>query len=199
MIFCRVQEYYECPNSNFKGKTFDIWEYMKWYSIEYKRGFTYTNDWGGFNIPMDVAIKCYSELPAPQNEYDNIMASILEKIDDVLYKNDIEHENAYIIGSGNDTADNKTFKHELCHALYYTNPEYKATALSITNSINPAHYKIFKDNLLSFGYTEQVVDDEIQAYLQYGYSYPKFIKGLSNPICFKYHNIYKKALQKYFK
>ena len=197
MLFCRIQEYYESPNPKFRGKTFDIWTYMKWYSLEYKRGFSYSTDWGGFNIPMPVAIKCFSNLPAPQNEYDNIMAGILEKIDETLYAQGIEHENAYIIGSGRYTQDDKTFKHELCHALYYTNPEYKATALSITKSLPPEHRQRFKENLLGYGYTESVTDDEIQAYLQYGWEYSKFRAGFTKAQCVKYHNMYKKALQHY--
>ena len=38
MTFCRVQEFYESPNSDFRGKHFSMWNYMKWYSEEYGRG-----------------------------------------------------------------------------------------------------------------------------------------------------------------
>jgi hypothetical protein len=32
MTFLRVQEYYESPNPDFRGKDFDIWKYIEWYS-----------------------------------------------------------------------------------------------------------------------------------------------------------------------
>ncbi|NDB56269.1 hypothetical protein EB169_10645, partial [archaeon] len=54
MTFCRVQEFYESPNPQFRGKHFSMWDYMKWYSKEYDRGFSYPNDWSGFNIPFEV-------------------------------------------------------------------------------------------------------------------------------------------------
>ena len=51
MTFLRVQEYYESPNPDFRGKHFNIWDYIEWYSREKKDVFTYAFDWGGFNIP----------------------------------------------------------------------------------------------------------------------------------------------------
>ena len=40
------------------------------------------------------------------------------------------------------------------------------------------NYKIFKDNLLEMGYTNGVIDDEIQAYLTTDFGYEKFGKGV---------------------
>ena len=51
MLFCRVQEFYESPNEDFRNKKFSIWEYMEWYSKSNKGSFTYPSDWAGFNIP----------------------------------------------------------------------------------------------------------------------------------------------------
>ena len=55
MLFCRVQEYYESPNPDFRGKNFSIWDYIEWYSREHNDVFTYTFDWGGFKIPLKTA------------------------------------------------------------------------------------------------------------------------------------------------
>ena len=61
MLFLRPQEYMECPNPKFRGKSFNIWDYMKWYSIKFNKGkgFTYGIDWDGFNFPLFSAIECY--------------------------------------------------------------------------------------------------------------------------------------------
>jgi hypothetical protein len=48
MTFCRVQEFYESPNPDFRGKHFNIWDFIEWYSKEHKDAFTYAFDWGGF-------------------------------------------------------------------------------------------------------------------------------------------------------
>ena len=46
MLFLRVQEFYESPNPQFRGKNFSIWDYIEWYSRRNKDVFTYTFDWG---------------------------------------------------------------------------------------------------------------------------------------------------------
>ena len=79
MLFCRAQEYYESPNKKFRGKDFSIWDYMKWYSSEYGRGFSYGVDWGGFNIPFDTMWKCYNECEM-ETPYDEVMWEILVNI-----------------------------------------------------------------------------------------------------------------------
>ncbi len=62
MLFCRVQEYYESPNPQFRGKNFSIWNFIEWYSRQKKDAFTYAFDWGGFNIPLKTAWDCYEKL-----------------------------------------------------------------------------------------------------------------------------------------
>ena len=55
MHFLRYQEFYECPNSKFRGKKFTIFEFMKWYSFKYSDGcFEYPIHWAGFNIPIKI-------------------------------------------------------------------------------------------------------------------------------------------------
>ena len=192
MLFCRGQEYYESPNKKFRGKDFSIWDYMKWYSNEYKRGFSYGSDWGGFNIPFDIVWKCYqsNEMETP---YDETMWEILGEIDS---KMDIKKK-AYIIGA--DSLDSETFTHEVCHGLWYTNAAYKKEAMFIVKAIDPNHYKIFKDNLLEMGYTNGVIDDEIQAYLTTDFGYEKFGKGVELEKRKKYHQAFRTTLNDFLK
>jgi len=95
MLFCRGQEYYESPNKKFRGKYFSIWDYMKWYSEEYGRGFSYGSDWSGFNIPFDVLRECYqtAEMETP---YDDVMYEIVCEIERRMD----DTKRAYIIGAG---------------------------------------------------------------------------------------------------
>ena len=76
MTFLRVQEFYESPNKKFRGKNFSIWDYMKWYSTEYGKGFTYGTDWSGFNVPLETAYSCYDTLNDRYTDYDEVMETI---------------------------------------------------------------------------------------------------------------------------
>lgn len=182
MLFCRAQEYYESPSAQFRGKEFSIWEYMKWYHKQYGHGFSYGQDWSGFNIPLKILRECSYKLNKIETPYDKIMDKIL------LY--DLKHANqeSYIIGCSNTTGE--TFKHEVCHGLYYTNKEYKKRIDSCTKELPPKNYNIFKKNLQEMGYANKVVNDEIQAYLQYGYDNDQFGKGVDIEIRKTYHDKY---------
>lgn len=192
MTFCRVQEYYESPNPKFRGKNFSIWDYIKWYSAEYRRGFTYASDWSGFNIPFEIAWNC-SEEAEIETPYDQIMWEILVKIDNKRNENN----KSYIIGAGD--TNGWTFKHEVCHGLWYTNGEYKKKAKKILKSIKPEHFDIFRKNLLDMGYTEKVIDDEVQAYLMYGWDCDSFGKGVSLDIREMYNDWFSDELEVYIK
>jgi len=179
MLFCRAQEYYECPNPKFRGKSFSIWDYMKWYGSKYGKGFSYGADWSGFNVPIQEIAACYAKLQNPETPYDKIMVEILSKVGD----------RGYLIGCEN--TKNDTFKHEVCHALYHSDPEYKERVDAATRKIPKHHYSLFKKNLLSMGYSAKVVDDEIQAYFQYGYENNEFGKGVPLAKRKQYSEMYK--------
>ena len=192
MLFCRVQEYYESPNPEFRGKNFSIWDYIEWYSREHGDVFTYTFDWGGFNIPLNVAESCYSKLlkKGEFTPYDLEMNYIVKTI-----RGMVGNGKAYIIGAP--TTEDETFEHEVCHGLYATNKEYKALVDEITETIEWQDYLKFEGNLLDMGYTAAVIPDEIQAYLSTNYEYTKFSKGVSKRKCKALHKEYKKVFNKY--
>ena len=196
MLFCRVQEYYESPNPQFRGKNFSIWDYIEWYSREHRDVFTYTYDWGGFNIPLKTAWDCYEKLREHESPYDEVMESIIRTIElKMFYKKNTRNWNAYIIGA--DSTESDTFDHEICHGLYTTNKEYKELVDEITLGIPLEDYTKFRDNLLAMGYTDKVIDDEIQAYLSTNYEYTKFSKGVSKKLCKALHKEYQKVFNKY--
>jgi hypothetical protein len=169
---------------------------MKWYSSEYKRGFSYGSDWSGFNIPFEILWECYenlNELPDWETPYDGYMWEILVQIDNIRDQN----KKAYIIGAGNTEDD--TFQHEVCHGLWYTNPAYKKEAKLVLSTIPQEHKDIFKENLLEMGYTDKVIDDEIQAYLSFGYDSDSFGKGVDIKDRKKYYKAFETTLRDFLK
>ena len=76
MTLCRVQEFYESSNEEFRGKNFSIWKFMDWYSREHNGSFTYASDWAGFNIPFEVLEQCMNEMKEIESPYDKVMQSI---------------------------------------------------------------------------------------------------------------------------
>ncbi len=189
MLFCRVQEFYESPNSQFRGKNFSIWEFIEWYSRQKKDAFTYAFDWGGFNIPLKTAWDCYEKLREYESPYDKEMDSIIRTIELKMFnKKNTRNWNAYIIGAAD--MEGWTFKHEICHGLYSTNKKYKELTDEVTDTIPLKDYMKFKSNLLKMGYTDGVINDEIQAYLNFGHDWPAFAKGVNKGLCKKLHKTY---------
>jgi hypothetical protein len=211
MTFLRVQEYYESPNPEFRGKHFNIWDYIEWYSRDKKDVFTYAFDWGGFNIPLPIAWECYEgKDKAPKKGYngvrslpdswkskwDETMKDIVWEVQSRMFNKKSRRDmNAYIIGASD--TENSTFQHEVAHGLYYTNKEYKELMDEITQTIPLAHYLKFRKNLAKMGYTETVMDDEIQAYLTWGWDYAKFSKGVSKQLCKQLNKQYRKVFDRY--
>ena len=192
MLFCRVQEFYESDSDLFKEQDFSIWDYMKWYSDKNKGIFTYTKDWEGYNVPFSKAINCIigAECESP---YDKTMQDILDQI--LITDNSAD---AYIIGVKSDKG--QTFKHELCHALYHTKKHYKiiADAVSGLYIIDNVYIKI-RSNLLELGYNEDVIPDEIQAYMMTNYKARYFSKGVNMSVLDEISKQYKQQLNKYIK
>jgi hypothetical protein len=186
MLFCRAQEYYESPSPKFRGKQFSIWDYMKWYDTKNGYGFSYGADWSGFNIPIWVAKECYNSLNKLETPYDKVMDQIVQKLN--------SYYNGYMIGAGN-TSD-ETFQHEVCHALYHTDKNYKKQMDNLTEGLPKKYYDVFKKNLIQMGYASKVVKDEIQAYLQYGYNENQFGRGVDIRVRKEYSDIYKSAANK---
>ena len=175
MLFLRVQEFYESPNAQFRGKPFSIWKYMEWYSKQKQNSFSYPSDWTGFNFPLSVALKCYSYVrTSSESPYDEDMREILEHIEFTV--NQRKNKRAYVIGVSG--LESSTFHHEMCHAFYHIYPKYKKEVDAITESMKPVHYKKMCKNLKDMGYTEKVFKDEVQAYTCVDSDYYEFNHGV---------------------
>lgn len=181
MLFVRAQEYYECPNPEIKGQYFKMNDFIEWYSAKNDMNeFTYPVDWCGFNIPdyavrqaIDGAFKI-----GDSNEYDHTMLEIIKSCE-------LSNMKFYLVGTMEvefrKINIRSTIAHELAHALYYLDSEYRQTMLELNLKIKEQ----LTPNLLNYGYHEEVVDDEIQAYM---------ISGLSQLILDQENELYNYAI-----
>lgn len=160
MHFLRAQEYYECPNPEFRDKIFNLWDYIEWYAKDHNNNFSYPADWDGFNIPGRVLRRLYlacSELPS-ENKYDEFMRGLVQFI------NIQDHgDNFYLIGAA--FGDKEAINHELAHGLWALNEDYATEQKENIAALDNKIISKLRKKLIELGYTEDVLDDEIQAYL----------------------------------
>lgn len=183
MLFWRVQEFYESPCKRFRGGKFSIWDYARWYSR--KTGcFSYPKDFVGFNLPLVVAKKCY-ETNSMETPYDEEMKELVNSLF-------VNGERQYLIGT--ESFKGGIFEHELAHALYYTDIDYKLEMDNLTKSIPKKSLGVFRKNLLKLGYHTGVVKDEVQAYMATEVN-EKICRGVPNKKAM--HKEYRKVFRRY--
>lgn len=163
MLFMRVQEYYESQFHQYRGKNFEILEYMNYYRKQNGSELTctYTEDWGGYNVPSESFEACIRGLDkVTQTQYDFEMEDILHAI-----RGEQPFGKFYLIGVN--SIDSQTYDHEIAHALYYTNDAYRKEMLELVTeeALGKKLLDKMSETLISRGYTGAVVLDEIQAYL----------------------------------
>jgi hypothetical protein len=162
--FCRVQEHYESSSSQFKGKVFTLREFREWYTDQYGQ-WSYYKDWQGFNVP------CKMFRPFILGSFDPLLPEEQELVEMVRYL-DPEY---YVIATGPD-ADEDVIEHEIAHALYATDHEYRTNVERIFDEFhNDVFSKVYGDDppsltplmdkLKSMGYNDSVIHDECHAYM----------------------------------
>jgi len=163
-VFMRYQEFYESDSDSFRGKGFKWKDYTKHYKEKTKNDiFTYHEDWAGYNIPCDSIESCIKLIP-DLNFYDLIMFSIVDTI-----RNIIGGDNYYLIGIDQSNGDDLSLVyHEIAHGLWFSTPSYKNKQMSNIMNMNERVRHSVAKKITGMGYGENVVDDEIQAYLSTG-------------------------------
>jgi hypothetical protein len=159
MTFCRLQEFYESPFKQIRGKAFSMDEFQRMYAKNFGSGvFTYPADWAGFNVPGEVFDKFINTTFMDWgSEYDFVTEDIHSRIT----KNN--KDRYYVIGAG--PKDTETIDHEICHALYSLDKNYKSKVDNIIEELDEKLIEHFQCVLLSKGYSKQVIIDEINAYI----------------------------------
>lgn len=159
MAFLRYEEFYECSNPAFQGKSFTLAQYMSWYAMQFGEGqFTYPDDWGGFNFPLNIIQQVHVAGITDPNHYDSFMLGIHGLIDSV-------ERDSYLIGFSEEDGYKD---HELTHAMYYVDDEYRRSANFIIASAGEGLVTAMKKALQDEGYAPSISLDEIQAYVTTG-------------------------------
>ena len=166
----RMQEFYESPFDNIRGKYFTVEQYMDTYAeakekFTYKEGdyvykgdknFTYTLDWEAFNITGHIVVDFY-----------HLFGDMLLEKEKRLFNEIVSYVTSgkkfYLIATYEDTY----LGHELAHAYYYMHGEYCAIMDMLMSEFKRIN-QIKKCVLSSSGYSEGVAMDEVQAYLATG-------------------------------
>jgi hypothetical protein len=190
MSFLRYQEYQESPK--FAGKKFTITEFMAWYTKETdpeERKFTYVKDWAGFNIPTVLIGKVGSMIENDDwNEYDQAMLNIYEEISyttmhDIVRDIKFDPASTYLISARPDYKGDRRelIMHELAHAMYYLDDEYKRGCERIFKRTDKKLIKDLSNRLIKKGYLSQsvIIKDEIQAFLTTDTGKPWFFDDIS--------------------
>lgn len=163
--FMRLQEFYESPFREIKGKFFTLEKYMDRYA-KAKGNFTYTSDWGGFNVPGHVVVSFFDVFKDDLLDKEKILCLHLwPKFSQKFYV--IAHfgEKMKVDWSKKESL-HTTLAHEVAHGLFYLDDNYQKAALELVNGLSEDVKAKIKEKLLGTGgYCKSVLKDETQAYL----------------------------------
>ena len=168
LSFLRLQEYYESPYDKIYREHFLLEDYMDIYAND-KGAFTYLTDWSGFNVPGNIVNQFFKR-------FSIFGLSVKEKVIYHLVEmctHDVD-DNFYLIGTCREKP--QAIEHELAHAKYYLNDDYANQIDEMTKIIKQDYTEPIFDKLVSLGYRDDVLVDELQAYLST--SKPQELKNL---------------------
>lgn len=146
----RFQEHYESPE--FRGKIFTLGQFRDWYA-QRVGGFTYYQDWDGFNFP-DYVLK-----PFIHGSFDPLMDDELMIVELFGPRTD----KYYIIGTHLGSKD--AIDHETAHALFYLSDGYRKAVEKAVAEHDPVFVESLKSSLKQMGYCDEVMIDEVNAYM----------------------------------
>jgi hypothetical protein len=151
----RLEEFYESPFKEIAGKYFTLDYYMDLYAKRNGNVFSYYQDWNGFNIPGNSVLAFYDAFKFDLRPKE---VKILGHLSEMISSN---NPNFYIIATHKDD----DVDHEIAHAMYYLNPEYKKECDKIYKTVPKQFKDKINKKLKEYGYSNKVYKDETQAYL----------------------------------
>lgn len=155
MTLCRMQEFYESPYEHIINQYFDWPTFLDSYTPETGK-FNYFELWQGFNVPGHAVIGFI-------NHFEKDFSPREKKFVEAIVNSIDPEKKFYLIATKKGAED--TIQHEVAHAMYYGNAEYKKDMDKVTATLPQDFYNNFQATLLKLGYNEVVTKDEIQAYL----------------------------------
>jgi hypothetical protein len=159
LSFFRMEEYYESGNKNLNRRPFTVFDFLN-ESMNKDGNIDYFSTWSGFNIPGHVVREWMFHVGAA-----NLTNTELKLTEQIFNNIDID-EKFYVIGALE--GDKEVIDHEIAHGLYYLNGDYKSCMENeIYNFYKKCRgqYSKMVKNLKRMGYGDNVIRDEIQAYL----------------------------------
>ncbi len=155
LTMCRPQEFYESDRPEIKGKYFDWEKFIESFSDESGR-LEYFSFWSGFNFPGSAFEKFLEAFEGNLSSREGRLArEIFSKID--------RTKPYYVIAALPNATD--TIRHEMAHALFCVNLEYRNRVEELLPSISEDVLCKMETGLKKMGYSSAVHPDEIQAYL----------------------------------
>lgn len=155
--FVRLQEFYESPFGNIRGKVFTLDEFMDTYARNNEGVFSYFEDWAGFNVPGSAIVDFVGK-------YNHLRLKEKFLIDCVRDVVGLDSTDFYLIGTYINEKGESAIEHEVAHAFYYLDNKYRETCDEIFMMLPAITRAKISLRLLEIGYTESVIKDEAQAY-----------------------------------
>lgn len=154
-MFMRLSEYYEGESDELRGKIFTYEQCQDIFAKENNNRFEYHSSYDGFNVPSNSCINFF-------NTFNNFTEK--EKfIKAAISKHVTSDKPFYLLGLHLHAA---AMEHELAHAYWYLYPEYKENMSEfITETFDFDFIQGMSIRLKEMGYADEVIDDEIQAYI----------------------------------
>ena len=164
LTMARIQEYYECGNKKLRGKVFDFGDFLEVYTQD-NGEVNYFAQVTGFNIPGNVVNKFFAAFYATDRE-----TKLLEILEKKIPAFAAQHRSLinldlkyYLIATVE--GDNLTLDHELLHAHFYLNEDYKKKVQALVKTLRPELRKELDASLTEKKYAKSVFVDEINAFL----------------------------------
>ena len=157
LSFCRVEEYYE-GNPKVNGKYLILEEFLDQF-MDKNGKINYFEYWTGFNIPGNAFTQWFRQNSSDKTRWETELAEEVSKKLDM-------RKPYYVIGGKK--GDMNVIDHEIAHALYYMNVDYKSTMVEVIYQFYKQHRKEYSKvvkKLKKMGYGENVIKDEVQAYM----------------------------------
>jgi len=151
----RFQEYYESPK--FKGKAFDLEDFMDWYA-DREGKFDYFETIEGMNFPIQMMDDMGKTVDCPFERKEGLVWDYFE--------NDSIYEDGYIIATAK-TSMMGAKAHEIAHGMYYLIPAYRREITKAMNRtlIYKSAVKTLQKALSPNCYHRSMYKDECHAHL----------------------------------
>lgn len=158
LSLCRAQEFYEASDERLRGRHF-TWEAFVDAFTDDEGKISYFSFWSGFNFPGTSYSKFLDAFKLDLSDRETrVMEAVTSSVD--------MNGSFYVIGTLAGAED--TFRHETLHALYHVDDAYRTEATGLVLNMDHGVRTRMREGLARLGYGDNVIYDEIQAYLGSG-------------------------------